>query len=133
MVVRKAGGLVVAVRFRLSRLHAPLAQLVRAFDSHSKGRRFDPCKVHKIKEGIAQAFLRNFDILSDMKLIAYFARNISIVIGLVLIWRGVWYILDGFDKAVFGGNHITSAICGIILGLLILYLPDKDLKELQKL
>ncbi|MEK7134547.1 MAG: hypothetical protein AAB819_02385 [Patescibacteria group bacterium] len=68
-----------------------------------------------------------------MKLIAYFARNISIVVGLVLIWRGVWYILDGFDKAVFGGNHIITAIGGIILGLLILYLPDKDLKELQKL
>ena len=25
---------------------APLAQLVRAFDSHSKGRRFESCKVH---------------------------------------------------------------------------------------
>ena len=26
--------------------HAPLAQLVRAFDSHSKGRRFESYKVH---------------------------------------------------------------------------------------
>ncbi len=68
-----------------------------------------------------------------MKLIRYFTKNISIVIGLVLIWRGIWYVLDAVDKALFNGNHLFTAIGGIIVGLLILYLPDKDLKELQKL
>jgi len=56
-----------------------------------------------------------------------------IVVGLVLIWRGIWYILDGIDLYFFGGSHFFTAIAGIAIGLLILYLPDKDLKELEKL
>ncbi|MEK7134545.1 MAG: hypothetical protein AAB819_02375 [Patescibacteria group bacterium] len=51
----------------------------------------------------------------------------------MLIWRGIWYILDGFDLVFFDDNHTVTATVGIIIGLLILYLPDKDLKELQKL
>ena len=34
----------------------------------------------------------------------YLAKNISVVIGLVLIWRGIWHVLDGLDKWIFGGN-----------------------------
>ncbi len=63
----------------------------------------------------------------------YLTKNLGIVIGLVLIWRGIWYVLDGIDQWVFGGNHVITAIGGIVLGLLILYLPDKDLKEIEKL
>lgn len=66
-------------------------------------------------------------------LLRYFAKNISIVIGLVLIWRGIWYVLDFIDLMVFGGEHIFTALGGIAAGLIILYLPDKDLKELEKL
>jgi predicted MFS family arabinose efflux permease len=51
-------------------------------------------------------------------LIRYFAKNISVVIGFVMIWRGIWYVLD--------------AVGGIVIGLLILYLPDKDPKEIEK-
>ncbi len=65
--------------------------------------------------------------------VAYFAKNFSIVMSLVLIWRGVWYVLDAFDIFAFAGNHIFSAVGGIIIGLLLLYLPDKDLKEIEKL
>ncbi len=63
----------------------------------------------------------------------YLAKSISIVIGLVLIWRGIWYVLDGLDKWLFGDSHIWTALIGIIIGLIILYLPDKDLKEIEKL
>lgn len=63
----------------------------------------------------------------------YFATNISIVIGLVLIWRGIWYVLDGLDKWLFGDSHVWTTVGGVIVGLLILYLPDKDLKEIEKL
>jgi len=63
----------------------------------------------------------------------YFAKNISIIIGLVLIWRGIWYVLDALDKWIFGGSHIWTALGGIIIGFLIIYLPDKDLKEIEKL
>ncbi len=63
----------------------------------------------------------------------YFIKNFSIILGIVLIWRGIWYALDYFDKYFLDGGHIGTAIFGIIFGILLLYLPDKDLKELQKL
>lgn len=65
--------------------------------------------------------------------LSYLARNISIVIGLVLIWRGIWYVLDNLDLWFFGGSHAWTALGGIVIGLIILYLPDKDLKEIEKL
>jgi len=61
------------------------------------------------------------------------AKNISIVIGLVLIWRGIWYVLDGLAKWIFGGSHFWTALVGIIIGLIILYLPNEDLKKIEKL
>lgn len=65
--------------------------------------------------------------------ISYFIKNLNIVIGLVLIWRGIWYVLDWIDLTLLQNNHLITAVDGIILGLLILYIPDRDLKELQKL
>ena len=62
-----------------------------------------------------------------------FFHSLSIVVGLVLIWRGVWFLLDSVDIFLLGGSHEFTALGGIILGLLILYLPDRDLKELEKL
>jgi hypothetical protein len=49
------------------------------------------------------------------------------------MWRGVWYILDYIDIAFFGGSHTFSALLGILVGLLVLFLPDGDLKEISKL
>lgn len=65
--------------------------------------------------------------------LAYVARNLSIAVGLVLIWRGIWYVLDAIDYLLFGGYHMWTALGGIIFGLVILYWPDKDLKEIEKL
>jgi len=63
----------------------------------------------------------------------YFIRTLSIVVGLVMIWRGVWYVLDAVDTVLFGEyNHFTGLI-GITIGVLLLYLPDRDLKEIEKL
>lgn len=59
-------------------------------------------------------------------------QGISAVVAIILIWRGVWYVLDDLDILIFGGNHTVSAVLGILLGLLILYIPDKDLKEIHK-
>ncbi len=66
-------------------------------------------------------------------LVRYFRDNIAIVFGIVIMWRSIWIILDAVDAYLFGNNQILMAIPWMILGLLILYLPDKDLKELQKL
>ncbi|MFM2357717.1 MAG: hypothetical protein RJA61_454 [Candidatus Parcubacteria bacterium] len=63
----------------------------------------------------------------------YFLKNLNVVIGLVLIWRGVWYVFDWIDFTFLNNNHMITSLGGIIAGLLILYIPDKDLKEIQKL
>ncbi|HLC48940.1 MAG TPA: hypothetical protein VJI96_00965 [Candidatus Andersenbacteria bacterium] len=65
--------------------------------------------------------------------ISYFTSSFSIVIGVVLIWRGIWYILDFVVLKVFGGDQVITSIAAILIGFLVLYLPDKDLKELRKL
>lgn len=65
------------------------------------------------------------------------AKNLvdSFLVGvaIVLIWRGIWHILDLVDIRLLGGDQIITAVAGIIVGILILYIPDKDLKELGKL
>ncbi len=63
----------------------------------------------------------------------YFAKNLFVVIGLVLIWRGIWHVLDAVDTLFFGGHHLWTGILGIVIGLAILYIPDHDLKEIEKL
>ena len=65
--------------------------------------------------------------------LSYFTNSLGTVLGLVLIWRGMWYFLDEIDKVFLGGGHFITAAGGIIIGLLILYLPDKNLNELRKL
>ncbi len=59
--------------------------------------------------------------------------RIKAVVGLVLIWRGIWYLLDALDMTLFGGSPFWTAIIGTVVGLVLLYLPDRDLKELEKL
>lgn len=41
--------------------------------------------------------------------------------------------MDEMDILLFSGSHILTALGGIVLGLILLYLPDKDLKEIEKL
>jgi ABC-type antimicrobial peptide transport system permease subunit len=65
--------------------------------------------------------------------IQYFISSFGIVLGVVLVWRGVWYGLEWLDIYFFGGAHWVSVIGGVIIGFLILYIPDKDLSELRKL
>lgn len=63
----------------------------------------------------------------------YLTKNLSIAIGIILIWRGVWVVLDLIDSWIFGGSHVITAIGGIIVGILILYLPNHNLKALERL
>ena len=67
------------------------------------------------------------------KLVRYLFKNLIVVLGLVLMWRGVWYVLDAIDKWLFGGSHFWTGLLGILVGLLILYLPDKNLDEIKRL
>ena len=63
----------------------------------------------------------------------YFVRTLSIVVGLVMIWRGVWYVLDQIDIIFFGAYNHWTGLIGIFVGVLLLYIPDYDLKEIEKL
>ena len=63
----------------------------------------------------------------------YFAKNFAIVLGMVFIWRGIWYALDYIDSLIFNGQHIVTAILGIMFGFALLYLPDHDLDEIKEL
>ena len=64
----------------------------------------------------------------------YFLKNLGTIVGIVLIWRGVWHVLDAIDIAIIGDEtRLVTAIGGIIVGFLILYVPDGDLKEIEKL
>jgi len=63
----------------------------------------------------------------------YFVRTLSIVIGLVMIWRGVWYVLDYIDIFIFGAYNHWTGLFGFIAGVWLLYFPDHDLKEIEKL
>ena len=61
------------------------------------------------------------------------SSNVAVVVGVVLVWRGIWILLDLLDTWLFGGHSVFTALAGIVAGLFILYLPDGDLKELGKL
>lgn len=67
------------------------------------------------------------------KKLKYLFKNIVVVIGIVLIWRGIWYALDTLDRAIFGDTHFWTAIFGVLLGFVMLYLPDRNLKEIERL
>jgi len=67
------------------------------------------------------------------KKLTYLVRNLSIAVGIILVWRGIWVLLDLLDLWLFGNNHIVTAILGIVLGVVILYLPDHELKSLERL
>lgn len=63
----------------------------------------------------------------------YFTHNFFNVFAIVLIWRGIWYVLDYIDVALFKGEHVVTVLGGIVVGFAILYPPDKKLNELEKL
>ena len=72
-------------------------------------------------------------MLKKKNILQYFTKNIIVVIALVMVWRGVWYVLDGIDIWLFGSYNEWTGLLGICIGLIILYIPDKDLKEIEKL
>lgn len=63
----------------------------------------------------------------------YFVRVLAIIVGLVLVWRGIWHVLDAVDVYLLNGNKLWTAVGGMIVGILVLYIPDHDLKEIEKL
>ena len=67
------------------------------------------------------------------KFIRRIAKSLYAVIGVVLIWRGVWVLLDRFDHHVFGYDSEITAVLGLILGFILLFVHDHKVDELGHL
>lgn len=55
------------------------------------------------------------------------------VTGVVLVWRGIWLILDSIDYWLFHGSHLLTGIFGVCAGLYILWRHHHNFDELRKL
>lgn len=51
-----------------------------------------------------------------------------VVIGVVMVWRGVWGLLDAY---LFPEDPILSYSISILAGLILLFVDDFRLKELR--
>jgi hypothetical protein len=58
---------------------------------------------------------------------------ILVLIGVVLVWRGMWIILDAIDFYLLGGSHFVTGVIGVVLGFTILYYLDDELEGLSRL
>jgi len=56
-----------------------------------------------------------------------FLSTLMVAVAVVFVWRGVWNLLDEY---LLPDHWVMSNVLSIIVGILILYLPDKDIKEL---
>lgn len=56
-------------------------------------------------------------------------ESLLMILGAILIWRGVWILLDLFDNRFLGGTHVWSSLVGIILGVIMVYFADRDLED----
>lgn len=56
-------------------------------------------------------------------------RSILIVIGIVMVWRGIWGFMDLY---LFPNQKELSYIASILLGLIILYIDDAFIDELVR-
>lgn len=59
------------------------------------------------------------------------AKSISCVTGVVLIWHGIGLALEHLQGLFFVGHEVILAAASFLLGIAILYLPDRNLDELQ--
>lgn len=55
----------------------------------------------------------------------YISHSIIAMIGAVLVWRGLWRILDDVDVAFFGGDNFWFAVANVGIGILILLIYRK--------
>jgi hypothetical protein len=56
-------------------------------------------------------------------------ESLLMILGAILIWRGVWILLDLFDSRFFGGTHVWSSLAGIMIGVIMVYFADRDLED----
>jgi len=65
----------------------------------------------------------------SLKMDALFFRNLTLIIATIFIWRGVWNLSDHF---FFPHNFLTSNITMIIMGLILLFIFDSEIEEIEE-
>ncbi len=60
--------------------------------------------------------------------VRHFATVLISVIAVVMVWRGVWGLTDTY---LFPDNAPLSYLVSIFMGLVLLYLDDKRISELD--
>ena len=58
------------------------------------------------------------------------AKSISCVTGVVFIWYGIGLLLEYVQARYFTGQELLLGLLCFAAGIVILYLPDRDLDEL---
>jgi len=56
-------------------------------------------------------------------------ESLLVIVGAVLIWRGIWILLDLIDLRFFGGSHGWSSTAGIVIGVMMVYFADRKLED----
>lgn len=56
-----------------------------------------------------------------------FIKNLVIVIGVVAVWRGMWNLMDIY---IFPEQPFLSNGLCIVIGVLLLYLPDGSFHQM---
>ena len=49
--------------------------------------------------------------------------------SLVMIWRGIWHLLDHY---LLPNHYVRNALIPLVIGLMYLFIDDANLKELTK-
>jgi hypothetical protein len=73
--------------------------------------------------------LKENNPLSGLKDLHPSANAIVVVFAIIMLWRGVWGLLDEY---LFPGSPTFSYLLSIALGALVLYLDDFSLKDLKR-
>jgi Fuseless-like protein (putative pre-synaptic calcium channel regulator) len=76
--------------------------------------------LNKLKETFPLAKLKQYPSLNA----------IIILIAMIMLWRGVWGLLDIY---LFPGVPTLSYLLSILFGIFILYLDDFSLSDLKKI
>lgn len=69
-----------------------------------------------------------FSLFKKKELHKHFVTILVTAAAVVFFWRGVWGILD---YVLFPSDPLLSYLSSLLIGLLILWLDDKEISELR--
>lgn len=74
--------------------------------------------------------IHSFSMKHKSSLFKRVRESLMVLIAGVLIWRGIWILLDLFDVLFLEGSHTLSAILSILIGGVLVYVADRNLEDL---